>query len=71
MLPEDFGKDVGVKMLNTLMYESSIDESIQSNILLLIACSNSKEFSRVKLGRITSNGIEMMRLIDKFFNLRF
>lgn len=44
-MPEDFGKELALKMMSELMYESTIDGFMQANVLLMMACSTSKEFS--------------------------
>jgi len=46
-LPEDFGKNLALKLLNELSYESTVDNFMQSAALLLMACSISKEHSRI------------------------
>lgn len=68
-VPEDLGTLAVLHLLDEIMFGGCVDSNNQGLALLLMALSGGQ--SEIRLGRVSVSAIEVMRLIDKVFNVRF
>jgi RNA 3'-terminal phosphate cyclase-like protein len=59
-----------LQLLDEVLYSGSIDTTIQSTVLTMMALSE-KKISKIKLGRVSSYTIENLRLLKEFFGVTF
>ena len=68
-VPEDLGSLAVIHLLEEIMYGGFVDSNNQCLVLLLMSLSGSQSF--VRLGRVSSIAVEVMRLINKVVGVKF
>lgn len=68
-VPEDLGTLAVLHLLDEIMYGGCVDSNNQALVLLFMALAGGQ--SEIRLGRVSVSAIEVMRLIDHVFNVRF
>jgi len=67
---EEFGEYVSKLFLQEISYGGTVDTSIQSIILILMALCP-EDVSRIRLGRISQHTVQILRLIREMLGVSF
>lgn len=67
-VPEDLGTLAVIGLLEEIMYGGFVDSNNQALVLLLMSLSSQ---SFVRLGRVSSQAVEVLRLIDQVIRVKF
>jgi len=70
MTAEEFGKKMARMMLEEISYGGTVDTSVQPMVLLLMALCT-EDVSRVRLGRISKQSVNLLRLIKELLAVTF
>ena len=68
-VPEDLGSLAVIHLLEEIMYGGFVDSNNQCLALLLMALANGQ--STIRLGRMSSHSVMVLRLIQEVLNVRF
>ena len=69
--PQDLGKKAALQMLDEIFYGGCVDSAHQPWVFFMMAISENKNISSVKIGRLTEQSVSMLRLLKQFFSVEF
>lgn len=71
LVPETLGENTGRMLLEEVKRGGYVDSSHQGLALTLCALSSQDGISQIRTGPLTPHGVETLRLLQKFFKIKF